>query len=450
MRSSLSESAIRSVREAVDHAGRTIAQRYPGDSSRHQPVHTVYGGAHLFRPDTVRKLGDLALRSLEEHAPDPQAFGATLGLPDDERFRETIHERVRAKLQADPVEDFRIDFEDGYGHRPDADEDAVAVAAAAAVARGMSDDTLSPFIGIRVKSFTPALHRRAIRTLDLFVTALLEATGGTLPRNFVVTIPKVMLPAEVAAAAEALAAVEQATGLAPGSLPMEIMVETTQAIIGPDGRCGLPAMVEASNSRCIAAHFGVYDYTASCTITAQHQAMTHPACDFARHAMQVALGGTGIMLSDGATNIMPIAPHRPPEGGSLTPAQRAENHAAVHRAWKIHFDDVRHSLRHAFYQGWDLNPAQLPTRYAAVFSFFLESLASASDRLKAFVERAAQATVVGGVFDDAATGQGLLNFFLRGLNCGAITAEEARLTGLSLEEFAGRSFVRIIENRTRG
>ena len=106
----------------------------------------------------------------------------------------------------------------------------------------------------------------------------------------------------------------------------------------------------------------------------------------------------------------------------------------MHRAWKVHFDHVRHSLVHAFYQGWDLHPAQLPTRYAAVYSFFLEGLDAAAKRLRGFTEKAAQATLLGDVFDDAATGQGLLNFFLRGLSCGAITPEEAAATGLTLEE----------------
>src|SRR5207244_1263691 len=121
-----------------------------------------------------------------------------------------------------------------------------------------------------------------------------------------------------------------------------------------------------------------------------------PACDFARQMMQVALAGTGVTLSDGATNVMPVGPHRIAEGGpDLTPQQRLENRRVVHRAWKLHYDHVRHSLEGAFYQGWDLHPAQLPTRFAAVYTFFLESLAAASERLRNFIEKAAQATLVG-------------------------------------------------------
>ncbi|MGH7673957.1 MAG: DUF6986 family protein, partial [Gemmatimonadales bacterium] len=156
---------------------------------------------------------------------------------------------------------------------------------------------------------------------------------------------------------------------------------------------------------------------------------------------------TGVWLSDGATTVMPIAPHRADASRPLTPAQRAANREGVFHGWRLHFDDVTHSLVHAFYQGWDLHPAQLPTRYAALYAFFLASLDSASRRLARFVERAAQATLVGDVFDDAATGQGLLNFFLRGLNCGAISEREALATGLTLDELGSRSFLKILEGR---
>ena len=159
--------------------------------------------------------------------------------------------------------------------------------------------------------------------------------------------------------------------------------------------------------------------------------MGHPACDFARQMMLVSLAGTGVHLSDGATNILPVGPQRASEGQPLTPRSSRENREAVHAAWRLGFNDNMHSLRNGFYQGWDLHPAQLVTRYAAVFTFFLEGLASASNRLKTFVEKAALASLFGDVFDDAATGQGLLNFFLRGIACGAITEAEALATGLT-------------------
>ena len=204
---------------------------------------------------------------------------------------------------------------------------------------------------------------------------------------------------------------EPALGLEKGSLRFEMMIETTQAILNERGESSLPLFLDASAGRCIAAHFGTYDYTASCSITAAYQAMDHPACDFAKNMMQVAFAGTGIWLSDGATNVLPAPPHRAEKGKRLTRAQQKENREAVHRAWRLHYGHIQHSLITAYYQGWDLHPAQLPTRYAAVFSFFLEGLDSAAARLKNFVEKAAKATLVGDVFDDAATGQGLLNYF---------------------------------------
>ena len=419
------------------------AKRFPGESGNRQPVHTVYGGAHLFKSDTALRLGQLAVRSFELFAPDAESFGAAIGVP--EELQTTIYERVREKLQREAVEDFRIDFEDGYGTRPDSEEDGHAASAAEEVAKGLADGTLPPFIGIRIKTFSEELHARSIRTLDIFLNTLIKASGGNLPGNFVVTLPKIVTPKQVTALGDTFDAIEPQLGLETNTLKMEMMIETTQSIIAANGMFAIPRLVDAARGRCTAAHFGTYDYTASCEITAAYQDMLHPACDFARHVMQVALGGTGVWLSDGATNIMPVAPHR---GETLTDEQANENQKVVHRAWKLHYDHCRHSLSNAFYQGWDLHPAQLPTRYAAVFTFFLESLDDASDRLSNFVEKAARATLVGDVFDDAATGQGLLNFFLRAINCGAISEEEAtRRTGVTLEEFRSGSFAKILENR---
>ncbi len=432
-------------------ANQAFAKEHPGESGARQPVHTVYGGAHLFRFDTAHKLGALALRAFEEHAPTPGAFAEALRLAVPEgrsaaAYAETIHARVRAKLESEAVEDFRIDFEDGYGNRPDAEEDSHAREAARHVARGLSEGALPPFIGIRVKPLSSELAARSMRTLDLFVTTLARQ-AKRLPAGFVVTLPKITVAEQVRAAAGALAALETRHRLAKGSLRIELMVETPQSIFGPRGEAALPGLVAAAGGRCSGAHFGTYDYTASCNITAAHQVMTHPACEFAKHVMQVCLAGTGVMLSDGATNVMPVGPFGAAPGGALTPEQAAVNRASVHRAWRLHFDDVRASLRQGFYQGWDLHPAQLPTRYAAVFSFFLEGFDAASARLRNFVQKAAQATLIGDVFDDAATGQGLLNYFLRGVGCGAITPDEARAAGLSLEEIRTRSFLAILKGR---
>ncbi|MGY8787219.1 MAG: DUF6986 family protein, partial [Fidelibacterota bacterium] len=288
---------------------------------------------------------------------------------------------------------------------------------------------------------------RSIRTLDLFITTLLENTTGQLPENFVITLPKVTIPEQVTALVHLFEALESKTSLSSGSLKMELMIETPQSILDSHGNSTLRTLVTAAHGRCVGAHFGVYDYTASTNITAEYQSITHPNCDFARHMMQVALGGTGIRLSDGATNIMPVGPHRPTEDKPLTKSQMAENKAVVYHAWRLNFNDILHSLKNGYYQGWDLHPSQFPLRYAAVYSFFLEGLGTTSMRLKTFMGKAGQATLVGDVFDDAATGQALLNYFLRGISCGAITEQEAEATGLTLEEIRTRSFKKILQGR---
>jgi citrate lyase beta subunit len=479
MKPSLSEDSIQNITTRLSQANNDFASNYPGETGKRQPVHTVYGGAHLFKSDSAGRLGALARRSLDQFAPDFLSFAKAVGLPgaaqlpdsldgdegltarlgtNPEQVRgenkaawlaHAIYNRVIEKLRREPVEDFRIDFEDGYGNRPDEEEDGHAASAAIEVALGIENATLPPFVGIRIKPFTEELRERSVRTLDIFVSTLVEKSAGKLPGNFVVTLPKITIPEQVGALADLFELLEKANGLQAGSLKLEMMIETTQSIINANGEINLPVLLAAARGRCVAAHFGTYDYTASCNITAAHQHMMHPACDFAKHMMQVSFAGTGIWLSDGATNIMPVAPHRFSEGGPpLTSEQIAENREVVHRAWKLHYDHIQHSLENAFYQGWDLHPAQLPTRYAAVYAFFLESLDAASQRLKNFVEKAAKATLVGDVFDDAATGQGLLNYFLRAINSGALTEEEAvELSGLTVAELRSGSFMKILNNR---
>jgi citrate lyase beta subunit len=423
--------ALTTILDALHTVNVRVAQRYPGDTAARQPVHTVYGGAHLFKADVAQKLGAAALKALQDHAPDATTLAAALHLEGALAVR--LYPRVVDKLTREPVEDFRIDFEDGFGSRSDMEEDGHAQLAATEVANGLSDGTLPPSIGIRIKPLNEELKRRGLRTFDLFLTRLLDRTGGRLPPHFVITLPKITSVEQVTALASACDAFEYWRQLPAGTLKFELMVETTQSIVAPDGSVALPRLIAAGRGRIVAAHFGTYDYTASCGITAAHQHMLHPACDFAKDVMQVTLAGTGLWLSDGATNVLPVG-----------------SRETVHAAWRLHAEHVRHSLATGFYQGWDLHPAQLPSRYAAVYAFFLEGLDAASERLNNFVQKAAQATLVGGVFDDAATGQGLLNYFLRAMNCGALTEEEAvALSGLSVKELHSRSFATILKSRMK-
>lgn len=426
---SIPDNALTPIVDSIDAGNLRVAELFPGDSPARQPVHVVYGGAHLFRADTAPKLGAVALRVLQEHAPDAATFAAALGL--DPSLADRVHLRVVEKLAQEPVEDLRIDFEDGFGVRSDSEEDAFAAGAADEAAAGLARGTLPPSIGIRIKPLNAEHKRRSLRTFDLFLTRLVERTGGQLPPNFVVTLPKVTSPEQVAAMASACEAFEYWRALAADSLRFELMIETPQSIVAADGTVALPRFVAEGRGRLVAVHFGPYDYTAACGITAAHQVAQHPACDFARRVMQTALAGTGIWLSDGPLNVLPIG-----------------SREAVYGAWRLHAAQIRHALVNGFYQGWDLHPAQLPSRYAAVYAFFLEGLAAASARLKNFVDKAGQATRVGDVFDDAATGQGLLNYFLRAMDCGAITEREAvDMSGLSLDELRSKSFATIVSGR---
>jgi citrate lyase beta subunit len=478
MKRTLPPESLRDVQIRLEQAHKAFQRRYSGAPAERQPIHVVYGGAHLFRASTARRFGEMALRAMDDYAPTFSAFAKSLGLPaadtlpDSEEAAEaiaaaverdpiaarrqnrpawfacTVFSRVREKLRREPVEDFRIDFEDGYGIRPDDEEDGHAAAAAKEVGAAKNEGQLPAFIGIRIKPFTEELRERSVRTLDIFLTELAEKTRGELPNPFYITLPKVALPDEVAALADICSQVEPMLDLEPGALRIEIMIETPQAIFNERGEANLLPLVNAARGRCVAAHFGPFDYAALRNISSVHQPSRHFASDFAREVMQVALAGTGIRLADGPTNIMPIPPHRAKDGGQLTLKQAEENRTAVHRAWKIHFENIGRSLAQGFYQGWDLHPAQLPARYAAVYAFFLENLEPAGERLRNFVEKAAQATRVGQVFDDAAMAQGLVNYFRQAISCGALAAEEVQvLTGISEAELRGGSFARILQNR---
>ena len=345
-----------------------------------RPIHTAYVGAHLFRAGLAREWGAIALKAISDHASDLNTLA-----------NEAVWSRVRAKLQREPIEDLRIDFEDGFGDRSAQEEDATARATAVEVATAMASASLPPFLGIRIKAGAPGA--RGARTLELFLTSLVERSGGKLPRSFAVTLPKVMRVDEVTELVHQVEELESRLHL-EAALAIELMVETPQAIVGPDGRCPLPALVAAARGRCRGVHFGVYDYSAALGLAPAHHGLRHPACDHARHIMQVALAGSGVELSAGSTNVLPVPPR--------------EN---VVQAWRLHFEDVRHALVSGFYHGWDLHPAQLVTRYAAVFTFFGECLDGAAPAAN--------------VLEDPAATRVRADLLERARDCGAIPGGDA-------------------------
>jgi hypothetical protein len=429
--------------DALRAANDAFTARYLGESREprgRQPVHTFYLGAQFYTPDATRAIGEQALRSLERHGRDPWDFARAIGAEGvDAQVASTVFARVRAKLEHQPIEDLRLDFEDGFGTRPDDEEDRFAAATARDLARSFAARTAPPFTGIRLKSLGPETLRRAARTLEVFVGALIEAHGA-MPEGFVVTLPKVNVPEQPRALVRWLERLEARHALAAGSLRFEMMVETTQAFLDAGGRSPLPAFLDACEGRCTGVHLGVYDFTASCEVAALYQSMVHPMCELARNLMRLAYGGRGVFLSDGATNVLPVGPHA---GRDLDEAQRAENAAAVHRAWRLSYGHVRHSLEGGFYQGWDLHPAQLPVRFAACYVFFLEGFARAAARLRAFVGRAATTQIA----DEPATAQALFNYVQRARACGAVDDADLAATGLTTSELAMRSVAEILAAR---
>ncbi|MCW2677672.1 MAG: uncharacterized protein JWR70_2712 [Modestobacter sp.] len=377
------------------------AAAYPGDSRVRQPVHTCYVPADAVVPGLAAAWGAAALVALAEHGlPD-------LGLPAD--LVAGVLPRVRAKLAAEPVEDLRVDAEDGYLGAPDVEDDDVRRAAAVLAA----EPALPPFLGMRAKSLEGPTRRRGVRSLDLFLSGL----AGAGRDRAVVTLPKVTAVEQVAAFLPVLDALEQEHGLA---LDLELQVETPQAVLGADGTTTLARMLHAGAGRITGLHYGTYDYSASLGIAATHQSSDHPSADAAKQAMLVAVAGTGARAVDGSTNVLPV-------GGT----------AAVHAAWQLHARLVRRALERGFYQGWDLHPAQLVTRYVATYAFFRAALPAAAARLDAYVHK-----VAGGVLDEPATARALATVVLRGLDCGALDGDEvAAATGLDraeLDRLAGR------------
>lgn len=383
-----------------------LARDYPGDAAGRQPVHTLYLPADRASPSLVRELGDAALEALDAHAPDPETLAAATGL----RPREVADAwpLVVAKLRAEPVEDLRLDLEDGYGARPDAEEDSDAVAAGTALRELRTRPEAPPYAGVRFKSLEAPTRRRGLRTLDLFLDALLDG-ASELPGGLALTLPKVTSVEQVTAMVRVCERLEDAHGLAAGSLRFEVQVETPQAVLGPDGTATVARLVHAADRRCSGLHYGTYDYSAALGIAAAYQSMEHPAADHAKAVLQLAAAGTGVRVSDGSTNVLPVGTRE-----------------QVHAGWALHARLVRRSLERGFYQGWDLHPAQLVTRYLATYVFYRSGLPAAAARLRAYAER-----VEGGVLDEPATAQALAAFLRRGLDCGAVEEDEVvALVGL--------------------
>ena len=376
---------------------RLLAQ-YPGESGRRQPVHTVYVPADRYAADTATVWGVEGLAMMDEFAPDADVLADLVGIRVE--LAAEVRPLVAAKLAREPIEDLRIDFEDGYGPHPDAEEDADVERAATELAASVRAGTAPPFVGLRFKSLEPATRRRGLRSLDRFLARLVSAVE--LPAGFVITLPKVTHIEQVQAFVDVCAALEDVHGLPARRLGFEIQIETPQAVQSATGVAAVSAMIQAGAGRVTGLHYGTYDYSAACGVSAANQSLAHPVADHAKAVMQLAAAGTGVQLSDGSTNVLPVG-----------------DRDAVHAAWRRHAGLVRRSLDRAYYQGWDLHPGHLVTRYASTYAFYREGLPDAARRLRAYLDHAG-----GGVLDEPATAQAMASLLVRGLHSGALSAAE--------------------------
>lgn len=402
----LDETILKTVETRLAATDKLLERSYPGDSGARQPVHTAYVPADKFTAEVAGQWGQQALAAARDFgglAVLARAVGldAEGGADASGGSRaDLLAELVAQKLEREPIEDLRIDFEDGLGHRPDDEEDAHAIRAAQEVNRAVAAGIAPPFIGIRFKCFEVPTRKRALRTLDLFIASLVESGG--LPDGLVLTLPKVSTVAQVEAMVFVCEKMEAAHGLPARRLRFEVQMETPQLILSAEGTVPSAQLIHAGRGRVSSLHYGTYDYSASLGISAEYQSMEHPAADHAKNVLQVAVAGTGVHLSDGSTNILPIG--------------ESEH---VSKAFALHARLVRRHLERGIYQGWDLHPAQLATRYLATYAFYRDGFDAAANRLRNYVHQ-----VESSIMDEPATARALAMFIYRGLVCGALTAGE--------------------------
>lgn len=387
---------LESLNATMAEADRRLLGTYPGDDGRPQPVHSVYIPGGTYTVDTPALWGNLALELLETIA-QPRLFSEIMDIP--EHLAAEVLTRVITKLQTDPIEDLRVDFEDGFGHQSDSLEDSTVDETAATFSRAEATDSAPGSWGIRFKSLEAATRARGVRTLTRFLAGV--SKDGILPPSCIVTLPKVTDPSQVEAMTSVCEFVEVSLGLQSGVIRFEIQMETPQSIIGHDGRIVVPALLRAASGRCTSLHYGTYDYTASCGIAAPFQSLDHPASDFAKSIMQVSVADTGVRLSDGATINYPIGTEE-----------------QIRHGLRLHSRLVRRSLERGYYQGWDMHPGQLVTRFATNFAFYRQGFVSAAERIARYAENPAASN------DEPATIRALAGFVRRAFHCGAVTAAE--------------------------
>nr|WP_296766278.1 aldolase/citrate lyase family protein [Rhodococcus sp. (in: high G+C Gram-positive bacteria)] len=404
----LGESAYSRIEAILGPVDSELSRDYPGDRVGGQPVHTVYVPASDASADVPQRWGSVALQLLDSNPGVVESLDTA-----------DVLGRVRRILETRPIQDLRIDFEDGYGWRSDSEEDAHARAAGITLSALAADPNGPRWLGIRAKGLAPHERRRGIRTLEL----VLDAAGG-VPGGFVFTVPKLRAVAQVDAVVALCEEVERAHGLADHSLRFELQIESPQAIVGSDGTATLARALGRADGRCTSLHYGTYDYSAACGITSAQQSLSHPVADHAKNVMLAAAAQTGVWVSDGSTQVVPVG----------TPAD-------IEVAIRRHFGLVTRSLERGFYQGWDMHPGHLVTRWAATLSFFASAMPAAATRVAAYLDSSS-----GGIMDEPATAQALAGVLVRGLDAGAFDEEQLGAVSASIT----REILQGLLNRTVG
>ena len=381
---------------------RTRLDFWPGPVTWRQPIHTVYIPAEQFDAGIAKAWGEEGLANWRKHAGSRNNIADYLGVTT--ALAAEVAPLVETKLQIEPVEDLRIDFEDGFTQHgvaaqdKDADEDAHLGRAVEVCAKKAP----APFWGLRFKCFEAPNRDRGIRTLVFFLLALGKRSALPPGRTLRLTFPKVTSTRQVENLVSILAELEKTLGLDEGAISFEIQVETPQSIIGRNGNSPLPDFITAGSGRVLSLHYGTYDYSAFLGVAAADQALDHPVADHAKDIMQTAVAGRGVELSDGSTNLLPVGARD-----------------GIRIGWTVHGHLVGRHLARGIWQGWDLHPNQLPTRFAATYAFFRQRTPQALERLDAYLARRS-----GAFADEPATAKALASFLFRALNCGAVSETE--------------------------
>lgn len=397
-----------------------------------QPIHVVYGGAQLFKESTLQNLPLKAREYFAQYVADAQSLRQLLGESWSEEESQKIYATVNRKLTERAIEDFRIDFEDGYGVRDDSDEDADAVRCAHIVANyhnqlAAQDEAIA--VGFRVKPLGQGTYKRSLKTLFLILNSYAQSRQNRHDQRhqLMITLPKVESALQVALVQDILAAAEHEYGLPHGFFQMEALIENCEAFMSVlHGRSQLLEIVHAAKGRMAGLHFGVYDFNAALGIAPSCQDLHNDASSAAKFLMQLAVGNCeNVGLSDGVINVIPVR-------------RDGQSDSDFVDACRFNYLKMKKSVEAGFYQSWDIHPSQVWLRMTAMTEFVLRSLPDTIDRLITFHRAAQRAVKTGQVFDDRASVLGLVKFVKLAVASRIVKRDE--LVGRSETIMAWRDF----------